>query len=328
MNTLEKIEQLEKELISLKTECKQNKEKERLTRTKKVEDLVYKDVVHCKTKKEWTKLKPYQEKLSDWDDRYTYYLMGGAGVANTMYNEPEYTNYEFSNIIFPVDVVNFKEGDYVKVIEKYTNTGGSNDWWHIGDIYKLTSIDTSSFYVTDLNGRKNGWDFTKIKLEKPTTEEIKECLITIAKEKGFVKDIKYASAYDGTPDGIIRGEFTLENNNCLKDSCGRYVYYGDKNRWATIIPSDIILYFGSESFTIKKGEDFATTPHGRVSKQQIAEAIKYIENPPKLNTYPLSFFNSKGEQKSMEYMSERAIGFGCVQGKLSELKIILKAFES
>ena len=87
------------------------------------------------------------------------------------------------------------------------------------------------------------------------------------------------------------------------------------------------LPFGDVIFTIESGGNFATTSYGKIPKKEIADAIYYLENPPTVGGYDLTFFTSKGDQKSMSYMCEKAIGFGCQKGKLSELQVILKAFD-
>jgi hypothetical protein len=99
-----------------------------------------------------------------------------------------------------------------------------------------------------------------------------------------------------------------------------------EGQWAEIIPA-VKLPFGDVIFTIESGSNFATTSYGKISKKEIADAIRYLENPPTLGGYGLTFFNSKGEQKDASYIFERVIGFGCQKGKLSELKAILKAFD-
>ena len=85
------------------------------------------------------------------------------------------------------------------------------------------------------------------------------------------------------------------------------------------------LYFGKVKFTIKKG--YADTEYGKVTKEEVKNAIDYIKNPPKLNdytlgvkikytTYPLSV---------IEKSNECYIAFGCQEGTVKELEDIYKA---
>lgn len=81
----------------------------RFTRTKKVEDLVYPDVVHCNSQEERDLLCKYQPNINHWTTESPYILMGAGGSYNRPYQEAgvgqTYVNYEFSNIIFPEEFV-------------------------------------------------------------------------------------------------------------------------------------------------------------------------------------------------------------------------------
>ena len=85
------------------------------------------------------------------------------------------------------------------------------------------------------------------------------------------------------------------------------------------------LYFGKVKFTIHEG--YADTEYGKVTKEEVKNAIDYIKNPPKLNdytlgvkikytTYPLSV---------IEKSNECYIAFGCQEGTVKELEDIYKA---
>jgi hypothetical protein len=89
------------------------------------------------------------------------------------------------------------------------------------------------------------------------------------------------------------------------------------------------LYFGDVKFTIKKGDDFATTNFGKVTKAEIGNAISYIESPPRLAKYSLSIINEGKQLMLPDFDSDHIVpklGFGCKSGKLLELKEIYKAF--
>lgn len=87
------------------------------------------------------------------------------------------------------------------------------------------------------------------------------------------------------------------------------------------------LLFGDVKFSIDKGDDFAITQYGKVTKKEIDNAIYYIENPPCLTGYKLTI-HAHGECEVInEKNSLFKIGFGCKSGDLDELKAILKAFD-
>lgn len=91
------------------------------------------------------------------------------------------------------------------------------------------------------------------------------------------------------------------------------------------------LYFGKVKFTIKKGDNYATTEYGNVTKEEIGIAINYIENPPKLNNYTFGVRMEKGTTTYtldiIEKSKEASIAFGCQEGTYKELKAIYNAFE-
>ena len=91
------------------------------------------------------------------------------------------------------------------------------------------------------------------------------------------------------------------------------------------------LYFGKVKFTIKKGDNFATTEYGKVTKEEIGIAINYIENPPKLNNYTFGVKMEKGTDTYtldiIEKSKKAYIAFGCQEGTYKELKAIYNAFE-
>ena len=213
----------------------------------------------------------------------------------------------------------------------------------VGDYIKDDAVPKHMLRICSLTNKSyTGWGFTtdgdytanhEYKLigreRLATTEEIKEFLIRVAKEKGFVQGAKFHPVNSSSTKVVmdskcrVTGEFSYHDNvDVLCNSGNIYA----KGIWATILPQDVQLKFGSEVFTIVKGQDYAATPHGRVSKQQIEEAIKYIENPPKLNEYSLEIYTEIGHTP----LKNARFGFGCVEcGKrngLNELKAILKAF--
>jgi hypothetical protein len=85
------------------------------------------------------------------------------------------------------------------------------------------------------------------------------------------------------------------------------------------------LYFGKVKFTIEKGNDYATTFYGKVTKADIKTAVSYIENPPSLAGYKLGIMF---RATNVPFTSGTCgIGFGCEGGTYSELYNILMAFD-
>ena len=80
---------------------------EKTKKTKKVEDLVYPDVIHLESQEQLDKILKYNKRLYKYfKPSESYMLFGGLdcnsgnGISSKPYNEPQYNNYEFSDIIF------------------------------------------------------------------------------------------------------------------------------------------------------------------------------------------------------------------------------------
>lgn len=219
----------------------------------------------------------------------------------------------------------FKEGVYTKYYDNSAKKpieckGNLSYGWYKED----------NLYFTQSNGLiyKNGVWATIIPSEPKKQFEPNDW-IHLTWEDGDVDLLQIKSITSSTiyTHHYYRNSKDLRiNNACLSIDPSRQTM-----RLATKEEVDSVttkkLLFGSVNFTIKKGDNFASTSYGKISKKEIADAIHYLENPPTVGGYPLTFFNSRKEQRSMPYMCERAIGFGCQQGKLSELKEILEAFD-
>ena len=89
------------------------------------------------------------------------------------------------------------------------------------------------------------------------------------------------------------------------------------------------LYFGKVKFTIKKGDNFATTEYGKVTKEDIEDAISWVENPPKLagNTLSIHYNSTYCKITELDNNGTLSYGFGCQEGSLKELKTIYNAFK-
>ena len=87
------------------------------------------------------------------------------------------------------------------------------------------------------------------------------------------------------------------------------------------------LYFGKVKFTIKKG--YADTEYGKVTKEEVKNAIHYIENPPKLtgNTLSIHYNSTYCKITELDNNGTLSYGFDCQAGSLKELKAIYNAFE-
>ena len=117
-------------------------------RIKKVEDLKYPDAVHCSSKEEHYKVKQFAN-IGDYEGD-CYYLLDAKSwrkepwtgtCASNLESRTTYTNYEFSDIIFPEEKAvdkedeEFKVGAYIVFIDSY---GGSKK----GDIEKICRVDS------------------------------------------------------------------------------------------------------------------------------------------------------------------------------------------
>ena len=87
------------------------------------------------------------------------------------------------------------------------------------------------------------------------------------------------------------------------------------------------LYFGKVKFTIHEG--YADTEYGKVTKEEVKNAIHYIENPPKLtgNTLSIHYNSTYCKITELDNNGTLSYGFGCQAGSLKELKAIYNAFE-
>jgi len=121
---------------------------------KKVEDLDYPDVVHCRSKEESDLINKYNKNgVYDWTEREPYLLLGKAGHSNSSYGR-NYNNYDFSDIIFPeskekaVHCTTQEEWDFVLDVIK-NPLCCSNDW----DVYSENSI----LYMNDGSRSNTDW---------------------------------------------------------------------------------------------------------------------------------------------------------------------------
>lgn len=115
-------------------------------RTKKVEDLKYPDAVHCSSKEEHDKVKQFAN-IGDYEGDY-YYLLGAQGrrekpwdgrCGSNQESRTTYTNYEFSDIIFPEEKIVNKEDDEFKIgaYIVFTSDFGSSKK---GDVDKIKTV--------------------------------------------------------------------------------------------------------------------------------------------------------------------------------------------
>jgi len=77
------------------------------------------------------------------------------------------------------------------------------------------------------------------------------------------------------------------------------------------------LYFGKVKFTIKKGDDFATTEYGKVTKEEIKKVIDWYNNPLTILGYNCDIENWK-------YLN---LHWGCQRDSIDKVIEIYNAFE-
>lgn len=128
---------------------------------KKVEDLIYPDVIHLESQEQLDKILKYNPKL--YKKLYKifnkYMLFGnigytsGAGSSNIPYSTFSYNNYEFSDIIFPEEVIKEenwipKVGDWV-IVDNSKQGYDNNQLEFIGQILNYQS--KSSYWIKNHN---------------------------------------------------------------------------------------------------------------------------------------------------------------------------------
>jgi hypothetical protein len=228
----------------------------------------------------------------------------------------------------------------VKVTDKNYNT---LEHWCINRIdFNLSYIPIQCYVVSDRVDRSyqrwtehapNGYieltfeQFEKYVLKSKESKDMEKRIIGY-KLKDECKQYEESAAKICHPDctkiiGIIGN----------KDDAANLEKAGVLNLWFEPVYEETSkeLYFGGVKFTIKKGDNFATTEYGKVTKEEIGIAINYIENPPKLNNYTFGVKMEKGTNTYtldiIEKSKEAYIAFGCQEGTYKELKAIYNAFE-
>lgn len=118
-------------------------------RTKKVEDLKYPDVVHCVSKEEHYKVKQFAN-IGDYNGN-CYYLLDAKSwrkepwtgtCASNLESRTTYTNYEFSDIIFPEE-----KGETKPILSKKELLAEAKRRYPVGTKYKTASDDSSNIFV-------------------------------------------------------------------------------------------------------------------------------------------------------------------------------------
>ena len=127
-------------------------------RTKKVEDLKYPDAVHCSSKEEHYKVKQFAN-IGDYEGDY-YYLLGAQSrrekpwdgtCGKNSESRTTYTNYEFSDIIFPEEKVVDKENEEFKIgayIVFLSDFGSSKK----GDVDKIKTVYSPEQIILEKEG--------------------------------------------------------------------------------------------------------------------------------------------------------------------------------
>ncbi len=224
-----------------------------------------------------------------------------------------------------------KVGDVVVVTERYKNNSAIE-----GMLCTVDKIDTSTipYLVTDTYNLYT-WGVNWCKnVRLATQEEIKDVLLNEARKR-YPLGCSYEGLdfISGAPTGNVWTSSEIKpywyNNRAIALQSGQGLVYVC-GKWAKIVETKSetkTAKFGDVVFTIKKGEDYASTIYGKVTKNDIVKAIEYIKNPPKLLTYPLNIH--VGDKHEFIYTNDNSIfkiGFGCKSGTLQELENILKCF--
>lgn len=189
----------------------------------------------------------------------------------------------------------FKKGDWVKVIG--ADKLGTMQNYPTGTILRVVDNDKcyrETCYAMD--GKGIGVHQSALTLA--TESDIKDHLVKIAKEKGFVfgrkfnaikspinlnyqrgrqdiVDFKHVNSYGA--DGTIGSEYGYdkESDTLITWGCGVYVIYS-QGKWAKILSLEKILKFGGEDVKIKNGR--AMSSDCNVSKEQVEKLIGLINH--------------------------------------------------
>ena len=164
--------------------------------------------------------------------------------------------------------------------------------------------------------------------KKATNNQIIDVLARVARNKGYLKGIKFKDLVNNaifTVDAEVFDIFGKEDRlyirvkeNSLSNKTASI--YKDYN-WAEII-TGVTLKFGDIEFTINKGSDYAETKFGKITKEEIQNAINWLDAFPFILKHPVTI-HDLGGYKTINNDSV-IIGFGCQKGKVGELREILK----
>ena len=180
-------------------------------------------------------------------------------------------------------------------------------------------------------------------LKKATMTQIHNGLSIVAMNLGYEKDVWIKSiTNNGISTKLTSNTFSLstDNNGNTRLVNDNYVVYCN-GVWAEIIEApkeELKCNFGDVTFLIKNSK-YCKTTYGDVTYEEIDNAIKYLQNPPKLAGHALtihSHFEILGKYDVLTEIANRnkkdkyviTIGFGCESGTLDELIAIRKAMDS
>jgi len=241
--------------------------------------------------------------------------------------------YPVGTKFYPAHVKNTKkEGAYCVI---------TNDKFRIefnNDIYALTDENLAySFDKKDGNNSYNRVVFSDGKYAEILPEikkwDVNTYIVMLKNEfngrgsgdvtKGKIYEITEKSA--GFPYIIDDSPYRI-NFNPEREENFTLKWFATKEEAETFVKTlATTLMFGKVEFTIKKGENFASTSYGNITREEIENAVEYLENLPSLKGYALTIFDENNSYQIIS--SSERIGFGCAKGNLIQLKAILAAFD-
>jgi len=249
---------------------------------------------------------------------------------NIDYNGDNYFMIKESDIIKLAKEQNMSNKEIIGYKAPYDLFGGNIK---ANTIYKPVASKNNIVYAATINGKVVDGGQTNM------PKEIVETWEPVYKEEFKVGD--WVKLVGVSPEEWVKEMDKFLNKIVkLNHINGRIIDFEGSEGWSYLLENisrkateeEILsvqkeLLFGGVKFTIKKGEDFAITQYGKITKEEIKNAINYIENPPCLIGYKLTIHINNAHNPINSPMGIFKIGFGCESGTLDELKEILKAFD-
>jgi len=194
-----------------------------------------------------------------------------------------------------------------------------------GTTYQITEIDGDGWCIGDVPGK--GWSYTQLK--KATKTQIAKVQTPKSFKIGDVVVITSLKGQGESAGRIFNGNIGHVGKITEVSSGGFYKLqpYCEGGDWPAyclryatpeeIAKLPISIKFGDTWFNITKGEDFAVTDRGNISKKEIEKVLKLFTAKMSICGYDLK----------IENVDKIQISFGCQTDTVGKAKEILAAFD-